>query len=255
MTDDLQAKTADRTTAPVLDPVAAYALWADDYPPYAHNPLMQAEERAVLALLPGDLRGRAVLDAGCGSGRYLIHARRRGARRVLGVDLSAEMLARASQEMRDWSIEINGGEPNLQSPISNLQFIRASLDAIPLRDGWADVTLCGLTLGHLPDLRASLAELRRVTRHGGTLLCSDFHPIGDALGWRREFSAGGRRYAVRHARHLYSDWQRACRALGLRVVDVLEPSLDPADIPAGARFDPAALDVPVALVFELRRGK
>ena len=57
MTDDRQAKTADRTTAPVLDPIAAYALWADDYPPYAHNPLMQAEERAVLALLPDDLRG------------------------------------------------------------------------------------------------------------------------------------------------------------------------------------------------------
>jgi malonyl-CoA O-methyltransferase len=28
--------------------------------------------------------------------------------------------------------------------------------------------------------------------------------------------------------------------------------LDPADIPAGAHFDPRALEVPVALVFELR---
>jgi malonyl-CoA O-methyltransferase len=79
--------------------VVAYALWADDYPPYAHNPLMQAEERAMSKLLPQDLRSLRVLDAGCGSGRYLIHARRRGARQIVGVDLSAEMLARARADM------------------------------------------------------------------------------------------------------------------------------------------------------------
>jgi malonyl-CoA O-methyltransferase len=124
---------------------------------------------------------------------------------------------------------------------------------MPLRDRWADLTVCGLTIGHIERLDVALAELRRVTRPGGTILCSDFHPIGHALGWRREFSADGQRYAVRHTPHLYSDWQRACAALGLRVLRVLEPYLDRADIPAGARFDPAALSVPVALVFELLR--
>src|SRR5215212_11799793 len=83
------------TETPILAPADAYALWAASYPPHAHNPLMLAEERAMLALLPADLRGCAVLDAGCGSGRYLLHAFRRNARRVLGIDLSAEMLARA----------------------------------------------------------------------------------------------------------------------------------------------------------------
>src|SRR4029453_13508567 len=84
----------------MLDPAAAYALWAASYPPHAHNPLMLAEERAMLALMPADLRGRAVLDAGCGSGGYVLPALQRGARRVLGVDLSAEMLDRASAELR-----------------------------------------------------------------------------------------------------------------------------------------------------------
>jgi malonyl-CoA O-methyltransferase len=39
----------------------------------------------------------------------------------------------------------------------------------------------------------------------------------------------------------------------LRIVRVLEPRLDQRDIPADAHFDPAALQVPVALVLELRR--
>ena len=243
------------TELDTLDPIEAYALWAASYPPYAHNPLMQAVERAMLELLPADLSRRAVLDAGCGSGRYLAHARRRGARRVLGLDLSAEMLARTARfEIEVLSSELIGAS-NSKLKTQNSTLIRASLDAIPIRCGWADLTLCGLTLGHLGELRAPLAELSRVTRRGGTLLCSDFHPIGHALGWRREFTAGEQRYAVRHTPHLYSDWQRACRDLGLRIVRVLEPFLDPADIPAGARFDPAALRVPVVLVFELRRER
>jgi malonyl-CoA O-methyltransferase len=236
----------------ILEPTAAYALWAASYPPYAHNPLMRAEERAMLALLPADLRGRAVLDAGCGSGRYLAHARRHGAGQLVGVDLSAEMLARAASfELEVLSSELVNAE-NSKLRTQNSKLIRASLDAIPLRDRWADLTLCGLTIGHLEDLRAPLAELCRVTRRGGTLLCSDFHPAGHALGWRREFTAGGQRYAVRHTPHRYSDWQHACDAVGLRIVRALEPHLDPADIPPGARFDPVALEVPVALVFELR---
>jgi malonyl-CoA O-methyltransferase len=240
---------------PTLAPAAAYALWAASYPPYAHNPLMLAEERAMLALLPADLRGRAVLDAGCGSGRYLLHALRHNARRGLGVDLSAEMLAQArGLGVGGWGLGV-GTATGPQSPVPSPWLIQASLDALPLRDRWADLTICGLTIGHVERLDAALAELRRVTRPGGTILCSDFHPIGHALGWRREFSADGQRYAVRHTPHLYSDWQRACTTLGLRVLRVLEPYLDPADIPAGARFDPAALNVPVALVFELLRGR
>jgi malonyl-CoA O-methyltransferase len=232
------------TEIQTLDPVAAYALWAATYPPHAHNPLMLAEERAMLALL-GDLRGCLVLDAGCGSGRYLAHAHQRDARGVVGVDLSAEMLKAASalDDARSSAGDVR------------TRLLRGSLDALPIRDGWADVTICGLTIGHLADLRAPLAELRRVTRRGGRLLCSDFHPIGHALGWRREFRVGDRRFAVRHTPHLYSHWQHACTALGLRIVRVLEPFLEQADIPAGAVFDPQALAVPVAIVFELRRER
>jgi malonyl-CoA O-methyltransferase len=223
---------------PILPPAEAYALWASSYPAHAHNPLMHAEERAMLGLLPDSLRGQAVLDAGCGSGRYILHALQRGATRVTGVDLSPEMLARARAELGGARAEV--------------QLRQSSLTALPVDDGWANLTICGLVVGHLENLAAALAELRRATRPGGTLLCSDVHPIGHALGWLRDFKAGERHYAVRHTPHLYSDWHAACAASGLRIERVLEPMLDPADIPAGAHFDRTALEVPVALVFQLR---
>jgi malonyl-CoA O-methyltransferase len=226
---------------PTLDPFDAYALWAASYPAHAHNPVMQAEQRAMLALLPPALHGQRVLDAGCGSGRYLLQALARGADHATGVDLSPQMLARAAQEL-----ETAGGH-------ARYSLRQGGVEALPVADADADLSICALVLGHLPQLLPALAELRRATRPGGSLLCSDVHPIGHALGWRRDFKADGRHYAVRHTQHLYSHWHAACAALGLAIEAVHEPMLDPADIPAGAHFDPAALQVPVALVFRLRR--
>lgn len=223
---------------PVLEPREAYALWAADYPPHAHNAVMRAEERAMLALMP-DLHGRAVLDAGCGSGRYLLHALHRGAARLTGVDLSPEMLRRAADE--------------LSNSAARAELLPGELTALPVPDAGADLTICALTIGHVETLRPALAELHRATRPGGCILCSDVHPIGHALGWLRDFKSGGTRYAVRHTPHLYSHWHAACASVGLQIETVLEPMLDPDDIPADAHFDQRALQIPVALVFRLLR--
>ena len=229
------------TRPPILEPATAYALWAPGYPAHAHNPVMQAEERAMLGLMPATLRGQIVIDAGCGSGRYMRHALQRDAARVTGVDLSLPMLARARAEL------------DADRSDAETALMQGGVSALPIADGWADLTICALVIGHLENLQPALAELRRVTRPGGTLLCSDVHPIGHALGWLRDFRTGDRHYAVRHTPHLYSHWHAACATLGLRIERVLEPMLDPADIPGDAHFDRTALEVPVALVFQLRR--
>ena len=223
----------------LLEPREAYALWAADYPPHAHNAVMRAEERAMLALMPPDLGGRAVLDVGCGSGRYLLHGLHRDAAHLTGVDLSPEMLRRAAHEFSRC-----GGRAEL---------LQGEITALPVPDASADLTICALTIGHVETLQTAVAELHRATRPGGCILCSDVHPIGHALGWLRDFKSGGAHYAVRHTAHLYSHWHAACADAGLHIDTVLEPMLDPDDIPAAAHFDKRALEIPVALVFRLLR--
>ena len=244
--------------AKLLDPAAGYRLWASSYPPHAHNPLMRAEERALLSLLPDNLSGKRVLDAGCGTGRYLLHALRRGARRVVGVDQSPEMLDRAIVELRARGDAVALADGSTAAAAVATQdtgprtlLLQATLTALPLPDRCSDHSICALSLGHLSALRPALAELRRVTKPGGTILCSDFHPIGHTLGWQRTFKYHGRRFAVRHVTHTADDWQQACSVAGLSIETVLEPLLDPKDIPADASFDSAARSLPVVVVYRL----
>jgi len=206
-----------------LSSIDAYARWAASYPPHAHNPLMQAEQDAVLALLP-DVTGRAVLDLACGTGRYGILARERGAKTVIGLDNSAAML--------------------LASPLTHRAL--ATSEVIPLASASIDVVICALALGHLPRLKPSLAEIGRVLKSGGIALVSDFHPLLFFGGGRRTFSANGAIYAVEHYAHLYGDYHHAARDAGLRIDDVLEPRLSG----EYAGHGPAP-DAPVVVVYKL----
>lgn len=63
-----------------------------------------AEWPAVKALLP-DLTGKRIIDLGCGFGWFARFAREHGAPRVLGLDLSEKMIARARADTQDEAIE------------------------------------------------------------------------------------------------------------------------------------------------------
>src|SRR5439155_12168405 len=55
------------------------------------------EQPSFLALLP-DVRGRRVLDLGCGVGQLVLHLAQTGADDVVGVDVSERMLGLATAE-------------------------------------------------------------------------------------------------------------------------------------------------------------
>ena len=142
----------------------AYERWAPVYPPEPHNPVMDVEQRALLALC-GDLQGRDVLDLACGSGRYGAIAAANGARSVVGLDRSVAMLARAVLPLR----------------------VRGDLVRLPLRGASFDIVLSGLALGHATDLDGCMREVARILRPGGRLAYSDFHDEAWRAGLTRSF--------------------------------------------------------------------
>ena len=72
----------------------------------------------LLAMLPIDLRGRRVLDAGCGTGALAVEAARRGAE-VVAVDLSPRLLSlaqvRIPKDLGPGSVEFRSGDMFLPS--------------------------------------------------------------------------------------------------------------------------------------------
>jgi SAM-dependent methyltransferase len=106
------------------------------------------------ALLAGRMSG-SLLDAGCGTGGFLAWAGAQGGfTRLCGVDVSAEAIELARETV----------------PGAELQV--APLDRLPFADGEFDLVVCNDVLQHVPESAsdASLRELRRVLRAGGTLL-------------------------------------------------------------------------------------
>jgi len=103
---------------------------------------------------------RCVLDAACGTGRHAIALARRGYR-VVGADLSAEMIALAQQHAAQAGVEV--------------AFSVASLGELAATFGDSqDAVLClGNSLAHLLSaqaLAAALADMAAVLRPGGLLI-------------------------------------------------------------------------------------
>lgn len=200
----------------------AYAQWAAAYPPAAHNPLMEAEEAAVRELLP-TVAGRRVLDAGCGTGRYLAILARAGAERLIGVDRSADMLIRVQ--------------------VPAVRLLQGDVRRLPLVERTFDAVVSGLTLTDVDDLPAAIGEFARVLRPRGVLVYSTLHPSGAARGWARTFDTPAGRVAVPTTWHSLEAHVRACQEASLVVDARREPKL----------LGPSAEDGPVALVIRARR--
>ncbi|MFV9456759.1 class I SAM-dependent methyltransferase [Rhodococcus sp. NM-2] len=140
-----------------------YDTYASAYDAGIENNVYNAlHERPATLALVGDVAGRKVLDAGCGSGalsRALVAA---GAA-VTGVDLSTGLLAIARTR--------HGHDVPL---------IRADLNQqLPIRSSTFDVVVASLVMHYVHDWSRPLTEFRRVLVPCGCGVISTHHPFVD----------------------------------------------------------------------------
>lgn len=101
-------------------------------------------------------------DLGCGPGLLVVElARRVPGLRVVGVDLSPEMLAQGEEHARESGVE------------EHASFRLGDVERLPFPDGSLDLVISTLSLHHWDDPVAVLDEIERVLRPGGSFLIVD----------------------------------------------------------------------------------
>jgi SAM-dependent methyltransferase len=201
-----------------------YDRFAEAYAAENENSLANAHyERPAMLALAGDVAGRRILDAGCGSGPLSAALRDRGAV-VTGVDASAAMLALARRRLGD----------DVALHVVDLR------DPLPFADGAFDDVVASLVLHYLEDWGPTLAEVRRVLRPGGRLIASVDHPFVAytikeprpdyfaTTDYTFDWTLRGRSMPMRFWRKPLHAMTEAFTAAGFRLAVISEPQPDPA---------------------------
>lgn len=177
-----------------------YERWAARYPPLPHNPLMRAEQHAMLQAWPA-IAGRRALDLACGSGRYAQLLADGGAAQVVALDFCTEMLR-----------QVGVGSA-----------VAGNMMSLPFRRAAFDVVVSGLAVGHAERLDTWMLEVARVLVSGGVLLYSDFHPAAVEAGHSRRFKdAVGRTHSIPHHCHGVATHAHVAQMAGLRIEAIRE---------------------------------
>jgi len=114
-------------------------------------------ERAV-----GDLKGKIVLEAGCGDGFFIPNLLKKNPKKVIGIDISRHLINIAKEEIT----------------AKNVEFYQMDLrKKLNFRDNFFDVIVSYNVLQEIKDISTPLKEMRRVLKKNGKLIISITHPL------------------------------------------------------------------------------
>jgi SAM-dependent methyltransferase len=138
------------------------------------------EQLAILSLLP-EVKGLTVLDLGCGAGELCRRLQVLGAEKVVGVDISANMLDLARKDVPD-----------------GVSFQNKAMEELEFSPGSFDLVVSSLAFHYVSDLRDLFQKIHIWLKPGGLLLFSIEHPIATSSqgihhGWIKD-NAGNKLY-------------------------------------------------------------
>ena len=112
---------------------------------------------AVLSFLK-NVKGKKIIDIGCGSGIYTRRLKKKGAK-IVGVDISKTLLEIAKKEIKD------------------VEFHKASIYKLPFKNNTFDIAVSALMLDYVQDWNKAFKEVHRVLKKEGSYIFSIGNPV------------------------------------------------------------------------------
>lgn len=157
-------KVQDKQAESIVGNVIPEDEWLDDAQAYRVR-------RTHLELLGLTLvRGKKILDAGCGPGTYGIMLAQAG-NEVVGIEISPGSVQVANRRAI-------GKGANFMARIGDIE-------KLPFEDKYFDICFCGWVLHHFPDIDASVSELARVLKPGGIIAFTEPNESNIAVRFSR----------------------------------------------------------------------
>jgi len=145
--------------------------------------------------------GGSVLDVATGTGAVALELAAQADASIVGLDQSEPMLRRALERTADAGLS------------RRVRFVLGRAERLPFSDERFDAVSFTYLLRYVDDPAATLAELARVLKPGGTLASLEFHVPGNPL-WRGLWFVHTRVGLPLIGRLVSSSWYQAGRFLG-----------------------------------------
>jgi len=185
-----------------MDTASGYDRWAPVYEKDG-NPMVNLDELVFGEEFTFNVKGKSVIDLGCGTGRHSIKFAEKGAS-VTALDISSGMLKEA--------LEKKGSE--------KVKFICHELsDKLPVPDEHFDFVISSLVLEHIENLLYFFKEAKRVCKKKGKIFITAMHPSMMLLDVQANFkdSATGEEIRPKGYPNQMSDFVNAIIKSGLKI--------------------------------------
>ena len=110
----------------------------------------------------GNGRASKILDVACGTGDFSMEALKHGVQRVIGVDISENMLNVAREKMQARGLS------------DRLEFVNGDCEHLPFKNDEFDAVTVAFGVRNFEHLEKGLAEMFRVVKPGGHVVILEF---------------------------------------------------------------------------------
>jgi ubiquinone/menaquinone biosynthesis C-methylase UbiE len=194
----------------IYSPKDAYNIWADTYD-IEENNLMLFYDKIILGELISkvDLKGKVILDHGCGTGRNWPLFQKNEPEQIIGCDISSEMLAR------------------LKSKYENAKTYLIDDNRLPfLNNAQCDIIISTLVIAHVKKIKDLFAEWNRITKDSSDIIITDFHPALLSIGGSRTFKHFNKSITIKNFIHEITTIEKLLSSSGFKTVRVIEKKID-----------------------------